>query len=332
MKSRYPVGSKEVSSRSSTKNKEVGGADPISFKQINAFLAVAELRSITLAAKQLHVTQSALSRMINSLEAAAGDVLFARSTKGFVLTRFGADFMLYARRLHDCYTATLAVTAGVRERRCVLAACEISMPSVLPLLQAENKPGIETGMRLMANDLSSHLVIDAVVSGEADLGLCMYGGGRSDIHCTPLLNAPLGLLASPALMLPSSIRSLEDLSRVPMARLADDMVLPQLLRSNGIRFDTYFNARVTSNNMLAAIATAETGYFASIVSAVAASSTQAHGLRFIPLPHLLPPLQLCMVTRTELGTEAGETTWAKAIRGSVLRFSWLPSVERVYQA
>jgi DNA-binding transcriptional LysR family regulator len=187
-------------------------------------------------------------------------------------------------------------------------------------------------MHLMANDLSSHLVIDAVVSGEADLGLCMYGGGRSDIYCTPLLNAPLGLLASPALMLPSSIMTLEDLSRVPMARLADNMVLPQLLRSNGIRFDAYFNARVTSNNMLAAIAAAETGYFASIVSAAAASSTQARGLRFIPLPHLLPSLQLCMVTRTGLETEAGGATWAKAIRGSVLRFPWLPSVERVPQA
>lgn len=68
-------------------------------KRLTHVLAVAEHGSVTLAAEQLGLTQSGLSRSISSLEAAWRVRLFERSQKGVRPTRIGAEFLIEARRL-----------------------------------------------------------------------------------------------------------------------------------------------------------------------------------------------------------------------------------------
>jgi DNA-binding transcriptional LysR family regulator len=71
---------------------------------LRTFLAVADTGSFTLAAEQVHRTQSAVSMQIRRLEDSIGRPLFERIGRGSQLTRDGEALTQYARRivsLHD---------------------------------------------------------------------------------------------------------------------------------------------------------------------------------------------------------------------------------------
>ncbi|MBX3586840.1 MAG: LysR family transcriptional regulator [Ramlibacter sp.] len=299
--------------------------DEISFRQIHAFLTVADIRNITQAAKQLHISQPGLSRVIATLESAVGQELFSRTGGKLSLTPFGMAFMPHARRLHSSYTDTLTAALDAHAKPLVLAGCDLVLTEIVPWLMARLTAPGHPAPRLEIHSMASHDVLERVADCKADVGLCMYGGDKTDLACTPVLNAPVGLLAPDGLALPEAINTLSDLARCPMVRLADEMVLPRMLRVRGIQADAYFNAPVVANSMSTAFAAVRGGRLATLVSAVAAASSQAHGLRFVPLPHLLPSMQLCVATRAE--TESNNADISLAVRRSVLALAWPPTVE-----
>ena len=67
--------------------------------QINAFLAIAELQSFSLAAEKLHITQPAVSKRIRQLENSIKVPLFDRVGKRSILTPNGKAFKLHAERI-----------------------------------------------------------------------------------------------------------------------------------------------------------------------------------------------------------------------------------------
>jgi len=67
--------------------------------QINAFLAIAELESFSLAAERLHITQPAVSKRIRQLETIIDAPLFDRIGKRSILTPNGRAFKPHAERI-----------------------------------------------------------------------------------------------------------------------------------------------------------------------------------------------------------------------------------------
>jgi len=61
------------------------------------FIAVAETKSFSCAARQLHISQPPLSAQIHALEEEIGARLFDRSSRGASLTEAGRDFLVRAR-------------------------------------------------------------------------------------------------------------------------------------------------------------------------------------------------------------------------------------------
>jgi DNA-binding transcriptional LysR family regulator len=73
--------------------------------QITTFLTIAELRSFSLAAEQLHITQPAVSKRIRQLEQSMKTSLFDRIGKRSILTPNGRAFLPHAERiLHEVNT------------------------------------------------------------------------------------------------------------------------------------------------------------------------------------------------------------------------------------
>ncbi|MFC3216783.1 LysR family transcriptional regulator [Comamonas sp. JC664] len=68
------------------------------FKQLKAFLTVADTGSVTRASELLHVVQPAVSRQLKLLEEDLGCALFERERHGMVLTEQGQELASYARR------------------------------------------------------------------------------------------------------------------------------------------------------------------------------------------------------------------------------------------
>lgn len=72
---------------------------PVTLKQLNYFVALADQKSFGLAAAKVHVTQPALSQQIKELESVLGMVLLERLPRGIRLTRAGQDVLERARRV-----------------------------------------------------------------------------------------------------------------------------------------------------------------------------------------------------------------------------------------
>ena len=62
-------------------------------------LMVGSLRSISIASKQLHLSQPSVTRIIQELEEDIGVPLFARTKEGMLLTSAGKSFYNYATRI-----------------------------------------------------------------------------------------------------------------------------------------------------------------------------------------------------------------------------------------
>ncbi|MBT7074767.1 MAG: LysR family transcriptional regulator [Anaerolineae bacterium] len=74
----------------------------VDLKKIETFLCAAENSSLSGAAKQLHLSQPAVSHQIKSLEDELSTTLFTRTNTGLQLTEAGRLLMPWARRLlHD---------------------------------------------------------------------------------------------------------------------------------------------------------------------------------------------------------------------------------------
>lgn len=69
----------------------------IDFELYRIFSAVASNKSITSAAKELNISQPAISKSIKKLETSLGGTLFTRTKKGVVLTEEGKEFYNYIK-------------------------------------------------------------------------------------------------------------------------------------------------------------------------------------------------------------------------------------------
>ena len=74
------------------------------FRQIRYFVAVADSFSVSRAAAELHISQSAVTSAIRELETELGAALFERNPRGVSLTTQGHQFLLHARRILSAMT------------------------------------------------------------------------------------------------------------------------------------------------------------------------------------------------------------------------------------
>ena len=79
---------------------------------IQAFVLVADLGGFSKAADQLHLTQTALTRRIQKLEAYLSVRLLDRTTRSVHLTAVGREFLPQARRLVNEMTFVVSAPEG----------------------------------------------------------------------------------------------------------------------------------------------------------------------------------------------------------------------------
>ncbi len=166
---------------------------------LRAFLAVSDLGSFRAAAEILHISQSALSRRVDKLEAALGVQLFIRTTRKIELTTTGRTFIHKARNVMLELEGALLGMQDIAGRlsgevtlACVPSAVGYFLPSVFDAYH-QRYPGI----RIRVLDESSSDVLLAVTRGDADFGVTYIGTQEADIHFQPLIEEAF-VLACPS--------------------------------------------------------------------------------------------------------------------------------------
>lgn len=84
---------------------------------LQSFLTVATHGTVHEAARQLHLTQPAVTRQIKALEEELGGALFTRGVRGMELTRFGETFLHYARQMDQTLRYALNELQGISAGR-----------------------------------------------------------------------------------------------------------------------------------------------------------------------------------------------------------------------
>ncbi|EJO48876.1 LysR family transcriptional regulator, partial [Enterobacter sp. SST3] len=164
---------------------------PVNFdlNDLYAFRALVEYGNFRVAAESICLSQSALSRRIEKLEAALGNRLFDRTTRRVALTLYGQNFAERSAQLLDSVESMLADVDKASEERTGLiavaavpsAACYF-MPDVIRRFQSRYPR-----VRIKLIDSSAGNVIDAVARSQADFGICFAGNLPSEIEFFPLV-------------------------------------------------------------------------------------------------------------------------------------------------
>ncbi|HEX4214324.1 MAG TPA: LysR substrate-binding domain-containing protein [Candidatus Dormibacteraeota bacterium] len=166
--------------------------------QVQGFLEVARLGSVSRAADVLHVTQPTLTARLHSLEAELGVHLFIRTPKGMRLSDAGRAFLPFAERaltaLSDGRRAVNDLERGLAGQLLLAAAPAVSTYLLPPVLArfVDRHPRVEVAVRTG----HSEDVLQMVLREEVQIGL-----GRAlhhpDVELRPFHEEELVLAVPP---------------------------------------------------------------------------------------------------------------------------------------
>ena len=170
-------------------------------RELRAFIAVAEEGSFSAAARKLHVSQSALSQTIGSLERQLGVRLLERHSAGVTTTEVGGLLLREARALLAQHDRVLSAITG--QAAAGPATLRVGVPlelpgSVLPRALADLGAAFPQ-TRAEISHASTAAQLAALEAGDLDLALareCPPGPGYDAVL---VAEEPLGVLLSAGL-------------------------------------------------------------------------------------------------------------------------------------
>lgn len=287
-------------------------------RQLQAFLAVARLQSITRAAEQIHLSQAGLSLLLREMESQLGVRLFDRTTRSVTLTEAGRHLLPSAERMLrewaevsgriDKLSVDVARTLTVAATPLV---CSSVMPVVLRTLQRSH-PHIT----VVARDVERSHIEALVLSGEVDMALGILFKAGSGIRRQRLLSLPL-VCVSPkewpaghgaARRLQRSHVGWPDLAEVPLIGLPVGNPIQQLIDLRLREIGRANETRTTFNHLHSVVAMVEAGYGAAVMPAFVQGACSRYAVNVAVMTGPEVPLDFFSITRQ--GTQAGDAARA----------------------
>lgn len=170
----------------------------MSLGRLRTFIEVYRQRSLSAAARSLHLTQPAVSQHIAGLEEAIGRSLFLREATGVVPT-VAADEL--ASDIGDKLDAAEAALSSARARSDEMAGAiqiighadflsEVVAAHLVSLLQSGMKVRLQAG----GGDMTKHMLVE----GHCDLGISAYASEDKRLRSELLRAEPVLAVAAPS--------------------------------------------------------------------------------------------------------------------------------------
>lgn len=165
-------------------------------RQLKYFVAVVDAGSLSRAAREVHVAQSALSKQMAALEADLGVQLFQRSNSGISINESGRLFYEHAQGLLKHLRAARAAISS--EPGALTGSIVVALPQsvasivALPLIQAvaRRHPKVE----LQLNEELTGNLVEQLVRGRVDIALFSPFGLPPQVRFSPLLEEDFYLI------------------------------------------------------------------------------------------------------------------------------------------
>mgnify|MGYP003302751236 CR=1 FL=1 len=156
-------------------------------RQLKTFIATAEYRKMSEAAKQLYISQPTVSQIISDLEKEYGVVLFERYPRKLKLTVAGELFFHSAKEIVETYEKLELNMRSVAQQRCLKVGATLTIGNTLiaELIEqlGEHYPDINVSVRV---DNTEHLE-EKLVHNELDVALVEGIITREEIVTVPVM-------------------------------------------------------------------------------------------------------------------------------------------------
>ena len=231
-----------------------------SLGELIAFVSVARLGSFALAADELLVTQSALSKRIKKLESSIGAPLLDRTTRSVSVSTLGREFLPKAKRIIEDYDRSLNdMSELVKVRKGVVAlSCNMTLSDTLLPEIIERFKTFHPDIRVKVHEDSSPQAIERVLSGQSEIAFGTLGKPHPDLEFEQLIDDPFVIACHKSHPLASSTSTTwEDVKNQHFILLRPESSTRKLLQSY---LDTHYDA--LSNDI-------QVGHFHSQLSLVA---------------------------------------------------------------
>lgn len=251
--------------------------------QIKAFHKVAALGSFTKAARELFLTQSAVSQQIGALEGEMGGRLFDRSGRKVRLTGEGEVLLAFAERLFDLHEEIETIFGSLRTLQrgkiAVGATAVIGtylMPAVISAYHRQY-PGIEIDLQMGNSEQILRMILDR----EVDLGIAGMIKKPATLNAVLIHREKLLFVCSPQSVLATrKCVSLGELDRIPFIWREKGTQTLTLVRRwfQQNATDKFPHQTLSLANMEAAKRIVEEGYGVTIIPTTAARREIEAGL------------------------------------------------------
>lgn len=180
-------------------NFHAGLKDLLESRHVRAFVAVARRGSFTQGAKDVFLTQSAVSHAIKSMEQDVGCALFRRIGKRAVLTEAGERLLQYCEeilhKMHDARVDLRHLPGGEHETLRVgapMTVCQHLLPGVLREVQRQFPA---SRLRVEVGDNPQLLAL--LLAGRIDLAVMVEPERRLDLTSEPLFRDEVQFVMRP---------------------------------------------------------------------------------------------------------------------------------------
>lgn len=167
---------------------------------LNAFVAVAETASFSLAGERLHLTQPAISKRVAGLEQQLGVRLFDRLGREIGLTEAGRALLPRAYQiiavLDDTRRALANLDGTISGRLCLATSHHIGLHRLPPLLRlfTRTHPQVTLDIRF----LDSEIAYEEVLHGRAELAVITLAPQTAPpVSATQVWDDPLDFVVAP---------------------------------------------------------------------------------------------------------------------------------------
>lgn len=266
---------------------------------LNAFIAIAETGSFSLAGERLHLTQPAVSKRLASLESQLDVRLFDRLGREISLTEAGRALLPRAYQilnvLDDTRRALTNLNGDISGRLSLATSHHIGLHRLPPLLRAFTRayPGVNLDIRF----LDSEVAYDEVLHGRAELAVITLAPHTAEpIRASKVWDDPLDFVVAPD----------HPLSQGPSISLADIAGFPAVF-PGGNTFTHHIAQRLFEREGLTPNIAMSTNYMETIKMMVSIGIAWSVLPRTmlddqvvrLPLPGIQLSRQLGYITHTE---------------------------------